>query len=297
METMTIHIDSETIALALPKMKVFFERSDDYVYRIFQTIEQYFTKATDTEYVKEYCYDPVVYLDDLPLNLRDALLFRIDPYFDFYNDSKMGAISMLHKYAEVSLADIPYDDNFSTLVTAYGIVGEEIMKNDISIQSDDVCMSFRLEPFTQKILIKLMKPVFFKKDCETQHYSFSRKESINIQISIISKIARKCNKRIFVLYDGPFGQEGVTDFQKLSLEKNISVLVASQTPHYPTDLSSYAFTTDQGILDLADWQVVEERIGMNLPWHWEDDDLKNLFRDYISGEWNEKTLYLRKNFF
>lgn len=297
METMTIHIDSETIALALPKMKVFFGGSDDYVYRIFQTIEQYFTKATDTEYVKEYCYDPVVYLDDSPLNLRDALLFRIDPYFDFYNDSKMGAVSMLRKYAETSLADIPYNDNFSTLVTAYGIVENEIIQSDLSIQNDDVRMSFRLEPFTQKILIKLMNPVFFKKDCEMQHYSFSRKESINLQISIISRISRKCNKRIFVLYDGPLGQEGIDDFKKLSLEKNISMIIASQTYHCPTDLSSYAFTTNQGVFDLADWQAVGERIGMNLPWHWEDDDLKNLFRDYISGEWNEKTLYLRKNFF
>ena len=297
MNRISVRTEDGVVDLAIARLKIFFGDDSDFTFALFRSIEQYFEKCTSTEYVAELIGDAAVYLDDAPMVVRDTMLFRIDPYFDFRTNLKMGAGSLLHRYAEMLLSELPYDDTYATVATAFAILGSESIAETLDMEEGDARISFDIEPVTQKTIVKLLLPRISKNGFEAEQYSFTRSESIRLQLGIIARIAAKADRDVIVLYDGPLGQDGLDPFVRWSESVGRGrVLVATSTHHAPADLSAYTLVGKRTHIDLADWRCFEERIGMDLPWHWDEKDLRSVVSAFIGGSIDEKSLSIAKIF-
>lgn len=299
MQKLAVHLSGgERIELILPRLKILFGNNHGLIFQIFMAIEEHFSKYTTTEYAKEHFREQGVCLDDFPLSPRDSLLFRIDPYFDFSSDMKMGSTSLLYRYAETLLHDLPYEDNFSTLATAYQFLESETIAEALALDCDSIKMTFDLEPLTPKFILKLISGRIMKDDCVAGRYDLTRSESIRLQVALIQRLVKRTDKHAIVLYDGPLERNDLALFaypEKSDELEQITYIVATASEHEPLDLDlvSYAIMS-HAVIDLADWSSAEHAIGMDLPWHWDEGSLKANFRRYIAGEWDKEALYLRK---
>ncbi len=297
MQKLSIQLSGkERVEFILPHTKILFGDNHALIFKIFMALEEHFSKGTSTEYAKEHYLERNVYWDDFPISPRECFLFRIDPYFDFYADMKMGSTSLLHRYAETLLADLPYEDNFSTLATAYQFLENETIRETLAVDCDSLRLTFELEPLTPKLLLKLLSGRMMKDECESGRYDLTRSESIRLQLALIRRMVVATDKRALVLYDGPLDSEGLTPFalpDQENIQAQITCLLATTSPHIPMDLASYAVMGRKAV-DLADWSSVEHMIGMDLSWHWDEPSLREDFRRYIAGECDEKSLYLKK---
>jgi len=297
MNLLSVKTRESTIDFAISRCKIIFGNDPNFPFLLFRSLEQYFEKCVSTEYVEEYIGDATVYLDAIPMVVRDTLLFRIDPYFDFRNSMKMGTGSLLYRYAETLLVDIPYDDVYATVVTAHTILGDEVIAEILNIQEGDTQISFGMEPVTQKSILKLLSPSIIKDSVEAEQYNFTWLESIRLQLEIIARIGEKIDKDILVLYDGPLGKNGLESFLQWSERvKRGRIIIATSTPHTLSDLSMYMLVGENFHIDLADWRCFEEKIGMDIPWHWDETSLRSTVSDFISGIVNEKSLHIGKIF-
>lgn len=287
--------DNTRVELAIDRMKILLGSDADIRYRTFRSVERHFSGTTSSEYIETRLGDTTICLDGEPIQRRKGLCFRLDPYFDMATDMKMGTASLLFQYAESGLHDLPFDDSYATVVSAFCALGSESVAESLRIGQDDAVLSFGTGELTLRNILKSVTPSLEKEGCEADVFSLSEREMIGLQVKLISRIAEASPDRyVFILYDGRLNTDLLHLLGKtFDSVRNIFCLISTESLHEPISLRDYVFF-GRGVTDIADETAIEHEIKMELPWNFEEQGILEILRAYISGAHDEKTAFLRE---
>jgi hypothetical protein len=287
MDRLTIQKNGFEISFAINRIKILYGSNSDHIYECMRAIESYSSRELVSEYGEERGGRISLSRNDHLLQRQDILCVRLDPYYNFEQDSKLGVQSLMHQYCMTLLEDIVYDDAFSTLVAAYSITEEEAVNTRLCLKTGDINVRFNLEPLAVRLLEKHLKPNIFRDDYKANGLDVSTRDLIMLQVAMICRIAKKTTKTVFVIADF----RGVYDYFSWLYEigqgeGNVYVIAATDKPHEPGNLLDYVLVENQ-IFDLANADHVYA-LALNLPFYVESGNMKQLLRGYIQGKASER---------
>lgn len=295
MRLLSFQLGDSIVELAVDRMKILLGSDSDTRYRILRSVERYFSGDTKSEYVETRLGDTAICLDGNPIGRRNGICFRLDPYFDMTADMKMGSASIMFRYAEAALRELPFDDAYTTAVASFCALGSESISEALSVGQGDATLSFGTGELTLRHTLKFIAPSLEKEDCEADPYSLSESEMIGLQARLISRIAEASPDRyVLVLYDGRLNADLLHMLGEIfGPSENIFCLISTESTHEPIELRNYAFFGRE-VADISDENVIEYGIGMELPWNLKEQEILEVLHEFISGKNTDKTAFLRR---
>lgn len=296
MQKIYIKYQEEEIDIAIDRVKIFFGNDVSREFHCVMGLKKFFEKkGFDTEYARERDEKTSVKLDDIPIIVQKNNFFILDPYFDFDKDRLMRSDSLLQKYVSINLEKVFLRDMFSQLAFIYESFEEKCIRRQMDINlNNKTKLSFSLEGLSEKWFQKSIIPLIIKDGFSSGQYDLSLQEILLLQLRIIESIAGKVEGNIFIIYRGNLNKEIIDVIYKFSSRvPNTFFLLFGNSSHVIRgSLSDYALS-GKLFLDLFYEKAIEDHIIMNMPFHMEEGEVRNMIARYIEGENDEKIGYFR----
>ncbi len=293
MNKIKISTNNKEYSFTIDKIKIFFGSDYNTKYWLIRKIEQYLNKQEGTEYNNSISSNINIFIDENKLSQNSTNIVKLTPHFDFETDLKLGSKSLTLKYLESKLKDIEYEDDFSTISTQLKALGQNFIYNTSLLCQDQTKITFNINDFHQIDLIKLLEPLIMKNEYLANTYDFSYDEIIRFQIDLIKEISTNTDKNLFIIVDINLDDNLLDYINKNLTSNNIFCFILTNNWHAPVEISKYLICNNQ-FIDMANEIEIYNNIIMNLPYHIENNEVLNIFKDYISGVLTNQTIELRK---
>ena len=290
MKEIKLRLYNEEISFYIKNIKIFYGKNILLKHEIINSINQYISKSTETEYNDEIKRNIEIKLNGEVLNPRDCLYFTISNHFDIDKDIKLGSKSLTLTYIESKLKNIEYNNLFSELISILSkLIDEELSPNNITINT--TTLEFKLKDFSTKNIIDLIDTSIIKKGYLANQYDLNYEENINLQIKLLKNVViNNPEKIIFLVFDCELTEKLINEVEKQFTEDNVICLIVANINHF-TNLEDIILLNNQ-ILDLMNKETIYDYLLMNLSFHTDLEGITYLLRDYIDGIKNPKTIEL-----
>lgn len=291
MNKIEIIYNNHNYSFIIDKYKILYGNNFRDKFNIIKCLKQYFNKYQYSEYGQENLNRTNIRIDEHNVDIKNTFFYEMTCNYDLNNDQKLLTKSLILKYLEFQLDKIEYEEEFITIKSLLEDFVSLTLKDIIDINIDDnVNFELRLGELNYKTLIKLIEPILLKESFEINNYDLSYEESYIIQIKLLEKIAKKIDKKVFVVADIPLLTDKILNHLE-SLE-NIYMIIFSNTYNSISKIENYLLV-DFDMLDLMDNEVISDYI-MNLPWHTTIEQLKDKFKENMKNFELKHLIYNKK---
>lgn len=274
-------------------MKILFGNNYLKKYELYQTIRQYITKSTLSEYGQEMNNKVDFKFNDKYVDVRQWMMFDVNGDFDVTTDLKLGSKSITLKFYETILKNIEFDENLATINGMLNVLNSEI-NNMEKIELDGIEVVSRNLELNSKNIIKLLNSGLLKEGLESNQYDLSFQEIICLQLSIIHKIAQGNSDKItLVLLEAPYLDTVMIRHIKQINCKNLYILINTNYFHTPIEISDYLLITKDIIVDFANEDDIYNKIIMEMNSHYEVNEINDKLVEIITGSHSKFTDQLK----
>ena len=191
MNNLEIRSESMILKMNLEKQKILIGSNYQKKYEITRALCSFIRKESLSEFTQENNLEITVNFDGSRLDARRWGIFLINPWLDFDEELKMGSKSIVIKFLEACLSDIESDDNFQCLRTTISMISNETLRSISDIFDEELLLSFSIDDFSYKSLLKLIASNLLKEGYSARDYNLNFDEKISLYITMIELIARK----------------------------------------------------------------------------------------------------------
>ena len=227
MNNLEIKSESRIFKMNLEKQKILIGSNYRKKYAMTRALYSYIRKESLSEFTQENNSEITVNFDGSRLDSRRWSIFMINPWLDFDDELKMGSKSIVLKFLEAALSDIELDDNFQCLRTTISMLSNESIRSISDIFDEDLLLSFSIDDFSCKSLMKLIVANLLKEGYSAKDYNLEFDEKVSLYITMIELIAKKNQgSNIMIVID----THDYTRLIKNSIEKlpdNCRAIIAS----------------------------------------------------------------------
>lgn len=288
MKKLTMFINSNEISFGVRNLKILYGDNYLFKYEILRKIEKYFSRKLNLN----DCKEDIIYLDGEPLSKNDYMFLKITSEYNLNEELKLGTKSLIKKYLDLRLENLEYSEELNTLKIIFDDLNNNYVNENINIQIEDYNIDFLFSELNLRTLSKLFLVKVTKEDEEINPYDLKYHWIILFQIKIIEYIIRYSNQNIFLIVDCYLDQYLLDEIKNMNLNNSI-VVVNTNIPHKPTELSNYSLINKR-CYDLSD-DLVFYKFMNDIEFYVQNiQKLKDIIKDYISGMNNYKIVELIK---
>lgn len=188
---------------------------------------------------------------------------------------------MLVDYLDSKLKDVDYQDEFIMLNQSIEILNQELL-DEMSLESNDTKLVFRIPPFTLKTLIKNTVAETFKNNLHANDYDFSLKDKFDLYLNIWNRIA-ECNpsRNYIVLIVFEELSTYMYDEIKKSEQSNLQFILFIDRMNCTVDYQD-VYMLGKMKIDFSDEESVFENLVIEKGFAQDLEDSRKILADYCA---------------
>ncbi len=167
-------------------------------YRLYRSLLHQLMKEEVSEFESESKIQLEVKINGQKYDVKTNKIYQFSMFSNLDEEVKMSAKSLLVDYLDSQLKDVDYQDEFIMLNQSIEILNQELL-DELSIESNDAKLCFRVPTFTLKSLIKSTVSEIYKNELHSNDYDFNVDDKFNVYFDIWNRIAEKNPSRNYIV--------------------------------------------------------------------------------------------------
>lgn len=264
MKKYTIKIGNKIYNFGIKNYKLLLGDNEDLKQDLIYSIIKEFNKGSNSEYSIDEKREKQFLINDNNVNLRNTSLYLINSRYDYEDEYKLKARSLILKFLRTVFEDIDYNDTLNTINILLEQLSDELTE-ELSEFNSTFEHGIEIEKINFKNIFKLMDIKMKKDNKYINMYDLKYEDNILSQLSFIKTIAEKSfDKDHIVILELPILTKKIFDFIKTIQLENLDIIVS--TTKYNTVLKNInnIIYVNKQFIDFRDEVAIYNDLIMNL---------------------------------
>lgn len=264
MKKYTIKIGNIVYNFGIKNYKLLLGDNEDLKQDLIYSIIKEFNKGSNSEYSIDEKREKQFLINDNNVNLRNTSLYLINSRYDYEDEYKLKARSLILKFLRTVFEDIDYNDTLNTINILLEQLSDELTE-ELSEFNSTFEHGIEIEKINFKNIFKLMDIKMKKDNKYINMYDLKYEDNILSQLSFIKTIAEKSfDKDHIVILELPILTKKIFDFIKTIQLENLDIIVSTTKYNIVLKNINNIIYVNKQFIDFRDEVAIYNDLIMNL---------------------------------